>query len=147
MSQISTAESSSTTPDLRALRQSILAHLAQALDAAALRLARAADGECPFENELDAKTTLALLKTLPDLLPRLRNPKPPTDENPDDDDDQEYSTPSIPICPICLQGRGAHWVRDCPQLHPHHDLAVLKALQGNAVNRETLELLKQKGLI
>jgi hypothetical protein len=94
------------------LRQSIVLRLAAALDAAALRLQQAASGQSTFANDADLKSALALLKILPDILPRLNNPAPPPAPPPPP---QPVRIPLIPKCKICGDGPGAHWTEDCPK--------------------------------
>ena len=101
----------SKTPE--ALRSSIVLRLAAALDAAALRLQQAAAGQSTFANDADLKAALALLKILPDILPRLVSPAPPPP--PPAPPEPHPGSPLIPKCKICGAGPGAHWTEDCPQ--------------------------------
>src|SRR5438105_4460679 len=94
----------------------------------------------PFpENSLRA-AALSVLKSLPQILPQLPEPPPPPEPQPTYDPhwlnvlDREHRDrvrdAFIPPCPICHAAPGHHWVMQCPQQQPHHDLTALCSLQS-----------------
>lgn len=96
------------TADLGRARIAILASLASAVQESLTRLARSGAGESCFGNDLEAKIALELVRQLHRLLPML--PQPPAPPPPP----RVVDWPLIPSCPLCGQGPGAHWPRDCP---------------------------------
>src|SRR5438128_2363864 len=79
--------------DLSALRTTILTNLATALTSATARLATAAAGHPTFTSDVDLKATLALLKTLPQILPLL--PEPDEDDDTEDDEPEATDDPQL----------------------------------------------------
>lgn len=134
--------------DLPTLRDRIILHLARATDYAAARLLAAAAGQSPFRSDTDLKAALALLRTFPRIIEHIETyddrlvPLDGHEFNRAVIDEARHifdtynpnvglnAVPVIPRCPICLKGPAAHWVDDCPERQPHHDLRKLKELQG-----------------
>lgn len=111
--------------DPSALRESTVVHLTRAVEAAAKRLQRAAEGE-RFPDDGQARSLVAILKMAPKLLPLLKPaeqprklvPHPFFDHDiPEDQvpDLKPAPPPLIPPCSICGAGYGSHWPNQCPK--------------------------------
>jgi hypothetical protein len=89
--------------------EQILAQLAEAVDLAIKRFARAANGESVFRDNADLRAMLALLGYVPLILEKYQVSKRATY------DWSQHQIPLIPKCEFCGDGPGAHWTEDCPK--------------------------------
>jgi hypothetical protein len=117
--------------DPRYSRHRITKNFGRAVNAVLVKIAAGRIDSFAADSDPQFKLQLKLLDLLPHLFDHIPEPPPPPDPNYDPRfDDLDESGPMIPICPCCLQGPGAHWVEDCPDLQPDHDLPAFKELQN-----------------
>jgi hypothetical protein len=107
-------------------RTCILLNFARALDHIFNLAFQAVKGESVFTSPEHLQVTLAVLKQLIPLFPLLPDEPPePDDEDDEDDKPQDaihIESPTRPPCPICSD---YHWISDCPQRTPDHDVRAL----------------------